>query len=102
MPFVYHCHACETRGRRRSWGDAREDRRTHRRLAHPTLEPADSIRWVPGLLTVALVWLAVTRTGRRPAATVRPGVGDHPAVRQAALLLGCGIIVIVLLAVLTR
>ncbi|WP_431980037.1 hypothetical protein [Streptomyces qinglanensis] len=101
MPFVYHCHACREHGRRRSWGDARTDRRTHRQLAHPTLEPADAIRWVPGLLTVALVWLAATRTGRRPGAA-RPGVGDHPAVRQAVLVLGGGAVAIVLLALLTR
>ncbi|MBQ1122616.1 hypothetical protein [Streptomyces sp. B15] len=101
MPFVYHCNACREHGRRRSWGDARTDRRTHRQLAHPTLEPDDTIRWVPGLLTIALVWLTATRTGRRPAAE-RPRIGDHPAVRQAALVLGGGVIVILLLAALTR
>lgn len=101
MPFVYHCHVCREHGRRRSWGDARTDRRTHRVAAHPTLEPDDSIRWVPGVLTVALVWLTATRTGRRPA-TARPGIGEHPAVRQAALLLGGGAALIVLLAVLTH
>ena len=101
MPFVYHCHACREHGRRRSWRDAREDRRSHRQLAHPTLEPDDTNRWVPGLITAGIVWLTATRTGHRPTAAP-PGVGQHPAVRQAALLLGGGAAVILILTVLVR
>ncbi|GAA4687911.1 hypothetical protein [Streptomyces youssoufiensis] len=93
MPYVYRCEACRAAAAPRAWRDqAERDQDAHRERAHHGLIPDDGI----------------TRTGPPPAA--RPpselwravrAVGRTDYTRQAAVLLGAGVLVVMLLAALT-
>ncbi|MFT2014620.1 hypothetical protein ACMA1D_02045 [Streptomyces sp. 796.1] len=90
MPYVYRCEACRASAPPRAWQDqARADRDEHRERAHHGLIPDDGI----------------TRTG--PPAGPRPPselwravrtVGSTDYLRQAAVLLGAGVLVVMALA----
>ncbi|MGS2588067.1 hypothetical protein [Streptomyces hebeiensis] len=107
MPFIYRCDNCRLASHPHSTEpDAAHDRDRHRAIAHHGLIPEDSITEHPGLIrsvissVVADLANSTSQRSEQPQHWQQIQKTDY--FRQAAILLGAGFVVLVLLSMLFR